>query len=229
MSKARVDKKIAAQRRINVALIEPILAKKPWERKRSELATVHVEISKAHCFDKINVSPDAELEVCQVATLEHFPQMGVAICREGEKGDKFYVVLEGSVYVETEAKGTLVTLFEGDSFGEIALLHESVRAATVYVEAAPCKLLTVSARDYERRIRPHHLIEENTKRREFNSIAAFENIDEESLKTLVNVTRIKRFRVGADIFTEGDIEHVVMFIIKGFVEAWKQVGDSKIL
>eukprot|EP00286_Rhodomonas_abbreviata_P022222 CAMPEP_0181293828 /NCGR_PEP_ID=MMETSP1101-20121128/3271_1 /TAXON_ID=46948 /ORGANISM="Rhodomonas abbreviata, Strain Caron Lab Isolate" /LENGTH=640 /DNA_ID=CAMNT_0023398437 /DNA_START=183 /DNA_END=2102 /DNA_ORIENTATION=- len=227
-SKQKVGEKAAERSRINVELIEPILAKKPWDRTFDQLAAVHAEISKAHCFDKIHVSPDAEFDLCKVANLEHFPTIGTAVFREGEIGDKFYVVLEGSVHIESQAKGMLVALFEGDSFGEIAVLHQTPRAATVYVED-PCKLLSVSAKDYDRRIRPFHVIEEEVKKREFRAIAAFESCDAEQLLKLVKVTTIRRFNVDTNIFKEGDDENFVMFIIKGFVEAWKQIGDGRLL
>jgi NADH dehydrogenase len=57
------------------------------------------------------------------------------IFREGDRGDRLYVVVDGEVAVvqETPGKGETVlrTLGPGESFGEIALLRESPRTATV--------------------------------------------------------------------------------------------------
>jgi CRP-like cAMP-binding protein len=55
---------------------------------------------------------------------------GEIIVREGEPGDRYFVVAAGHLDVSME--GAYVrTIGPGDGFGEIALLHEGVRTATV--------------------------------------------------------------------------------------------------
>ena len=50
--------------------------------------------------------------------------------RQGDEGDNFYIVEVGGV--EVEVGGTTVAqLKEGDSFGELALIYGTPRAATV--------------------------------------------------------------------------------------------------
>ena len=41
------------------------------------------------------------------------------IITEGDDGDEFYIILEGSVKVVDSKNGVLVTLFEGHCFGEM--------------------------------------------------------------------------------------------------------------
>ena len=57
------------------------------------------------------------------------------IFREGDRGDSLYVVVDGEVEVTRERPGQgpvpLVRLGGGDCFGEIALVKEAPRSATI--------------------------------------------------------------------------------------------------
>jgi ATP-binding cassette subfamily B protein len=73
------------------------------------------------------------------AIAEHFATerlpAGYTICQEGDPGDKFYVVVHGAVRVTIAGPSgeeqELSILQDGDYFGEIALLQDVPRTATV--------------------------------------------------------------------------------------------------
>ena len=75
---------------------------------------------------------------CLLATLatgEHFSiEAGVAVFHEGDLGNSFYVVLAGDVVVEKRRGDRVVELARfgpGECFGEMALVGNDVRSATV--------------------------------------------------------------------------------------------------
>ena len=79
---------------------------------------------------------EAVLEQISHAMREQMVREGDAVVTQGEPGDNFYVVAEGSLaaYVgDTESPSFVctATYAAGDAFGELALLYDTTRAATV--------------------------------------------------------------------------------------------------
>jgi ATP-binding cassette, subfamily B, bacterial len=56
---------------------------------------------------------------------------GTAVIREGEDGDRFYVVFAGMLSVSNSSMGEREILRPGDYFGEVALTMNVPRTATI--------------------------------------------------------------------------------------------------
>jgi Cyclic nucleotide-binding domain len=71
---------------------------------------------------------------------------GAVVMREGETGDQFYLIADGSAAVSVQG-APRPSLHRGDCFGEIALLRDIPRTATVTAEQ-PLRTLTLGREEF---------------------------------------------------------------------------------
>lgn len=83
---------------------------------------------------------------------------GTVVIREGEKGDRLYLLAEGRAQVSTAGPVdpvTLATVETGGMFGEIALLNMSHRRQATVTTLTPVLLLSLSGATLEKLLAAH--------------------------------------------------------------------------
>ena len=90
-------------------------------------------------------------KVSQILVKESHPE-GAFLFHEGDKGEKFYMIIAGAVRVSQAISGAgeeaLTILSKGDYFGEMALIDDSPRSADVIIHEN-CELLVISKKDFD--------------------------------------------------------------------------------
>jgi CRP/FNR family cyclic AMP-dependent transcriptional regulator len=71
---------------------------------------------------------------------------GRVLCREGDRGREFFVLVEGKVDVARKGR-RVATLGAGDFLGEISLLEQTPRTATVTAKT-PLRFFVLTPRDF---------------------------------------------------------------------------------
>ena len=82
---------------------------------------------------------------------------GKVLCREGQTGQEFFVIVEGKTDVTSKGKH-VATRGDGDFVGEIALLEDTKRTATVTAKT-PLRLFVLTRQDFRRLVNENRSIE----------------------------------------------------------------------
>jgi CRP-like cAMP-binding protein len=88
--------------------------------------------------------------IAQLADEVDLPQ-GKTLTKEGSRGREFFVLLEGSADVQRKGQ-RIATMRGGDFFGEIALVTNVPRTATV-TTSSPVRALVITDRDFRNLLR----------------------------------------------------------------------------
>ncbi len=175
------------------------------------------------------LTQDQLVEVARRVKPQIFPP-DTSIIRQGEVGDKFYILLDGKadVYL-TEAGGGQVLVNElkrGQYFGEMALLGNGVRTATV--KTSPETSVSVAALDeaaFNKLVKESHSLQDELKsiierRNIFDQLQILAQTlqKDQQGKTLIEYT------AGSEIIKQGDAGESIYFVLNGYVDVYVRDG-----
>lgn len=133
------------------ALLTVALRKPPGQRTDEELDLIFEEL--LHIKAVAHLSNSVKRELAAVLLFEPHSKAGTVLFSQGDKGTSWYIIWKGSVNVVTHGKGLVTTLHEGDDFGQLALVNDAPRAATIILRENNCHFLRVDKQDFNRIIK----------------------------------------------------------------------------
>ena len=102
-----------------------------------------------HRLKQIPLFAELDLEplrqIAELLVSEYYPK-DRTLFEKGDYGDKFYIIVNGQVEVSTD--DAEVVLDSGAFFGELALMDDAVRSASIRTRL-PTLFLTLSKRHFE--------------------------------------------------------------------------------
>jgi len=105
-------------------------------------------------------------QLSDVLTIENYPE-GSTVIKQGDGGDQFYLIEEGTADAIKDTEGTESVVFqykENDYFGELALLKDEPRAATIKATSA-LRVARLDRGSFKRLLGPlESVLERNTEK-----------------------------------------------------------------
>jgi cAMP-dependent protein kinase regulator len=200
-----------------------------FEAKKDDLSTFEQPVYKKSEFDlkriMMAIKTNSFFDNLSYKTRKSFSQAfepiqvskdTVIIQQGGENGDYFYIIGDGEVEfkVDDVAVGSASS---GQSFGELALLYSSPRAATVLTASMPTKLFRVDKNTFRNILHIQIVESEKAKTKRLQSVPFFKDLDESDIKRLGEAMAPRVFEAGDCLVKKGG-EGVAFYIIEGELE-----------
>jgi len=142
-------------------------------------------------------------------------ESGEKIITQGEVGDYFYVLEKGEVnfIVDNKQVGKGVA---GKCFGELALMYDTPRAATV-AAGVDCKLWRVNQKTFRSVLRVHDIKDLAESLEELRKVEILSGLDPSYLKKIVKALTVEEMKAGDVIMKKGDHGDKFYIVKKGLV------------
>ncbi|XP_056008026.1 cyclic nucleotide-binding domain-containing protein 2-like isoform X3 [Ostrea edulis] len=198
-----------------------IFEKDPDSRSEHECKRIHALLRGLKSFDKF--TERIQLYMCRSFRYQSV-EPGRVILRRGHVGINFYFIYSGSVFVNVEdidSKGirfekTETVLMRGDSFGELALLQDIRRTATITCRET-CEVLVVDKETFAK-VCPSIFQEELEEKEKFLSgltLFSPKYWTKEMMRTLCNEAQIQEYKTNKVVATDGKGEEWIYVCMEG--------------
>lgn len=213
-----------AHRRVSVsaeALNPNTFSKDNWkppvhQLSHDQLTRLNASVIKNFLFSQLD--EDSLRTIIFALEEKRYPK-NTEIIKQGDEGDFFYVLEKGTVDYLVDGK-VVNTSSDGSSFGELALMYNSPRAATV-IAKTDCIVWALDRMTF-RRI----LLEGTAKKRSLyenflKEVPVLQSLSSYERSKLADALNTETFKKGENVVTEGEAGENFYFIEDGDAEVIK--------
>jgi putative peptide zinc metalloprotease protein len=167
---------------------------------------------------------DIELLLARLGSERHSP--GTAIVRQGDAGDRFYIVRQGHVEVtQRDERGVtriVNQLDRGDYFGEVALLRDAPRNATC-TATVPTETLSLGRSDFDLLVKHRFALRDKVglslaRAGLLRRLPLFAELDGLQIQHVAAQLREEEFEAGVTFIRQGELGETFYLIESGRIE-----------
>ncbi|KAK9322991.1 cyclic nucleotide-binding-like protein [Lipomyces orientalis] len=149
----------------------------------------------------------------------------VTIIQQGDEGEKFYVIESGTVdyYINGDK---VSSSGPGSSFGELALMYNSPRAATV-MSTSPCVLWVLDGTTFRRILMERTASKRAMYEHFLREVPVLTSLTDWERAKIADALKALEFGAGDVIIKEGDVGEHFYLIEDGEAEVYKE-GEGKV-
>lgn len=203
------------------AFVPPRYEKTPEQTER-----IRKVLAGSFLFSSLD---DAELEIVILAMKEKVIESGVRIIQEGDDGNALFVIEEGKVDCMKKIDGeekVVKTCTPGDAFGELALLYNCPRAASVQ-STERAVLWELDRESFNSIVKEAAANKRNMYMDTLKRIPIFANMEEYEMMTIADALKMHAFEENTTILHQGDPGNDFFLVAEGECVAKKAFVDGQ--
>ncbi|EAS00948.1 cyclic nucleotide-binding domain protein (macronuclear) [Tetrahymena thermophila SB210] len=209
-------------------IIRPI-KKAPQIRSDHDIFLIQEVTKDIPFFQKyiLEGKEDVHQKSCKHMTYERF-NSGDMVFSQGDRGSKFYIILEGLVGIYIKIKNEqkkVKELSRGESFGELALINDAPRSASIKC-IVDCHFAVLDKKNY---ITLFQQILDNEIKKEISfypEIELFSNWNYNKMKSFYNHSFRIKVKKGDTIISESDNIDAIYIIASGEFVVKKKINND---
>ncbi|KZL84102.1 camp-dependent protein kinase regulatory subunit [Colletotrichum incanum] len=207
------------------------------EKSKEQLGRLQTAIEGNFLFSHLDEEQSAQ--ILGALNEKPIPAKGIKVISQGDAGDFFYVVEKGSFDVYVNSSGNLQpgpegmgqkvgTIQAGGSFGELALMYNAPRAATVISAESGCTLWALDRLTFRR------ILMESTfaRRRMYESfleeVPLLQSLTPYERSKIADALETQKYAPGETIIKEGDPGHSFFLLESGEADAYKGGSEESV-
>jgi CRP-like cAMP-binding protein len=200
------------------------LLRRPDQRSEDDVQLLVRATAEVKFFQTL--TPTQHAELCRDMSHEVVPAH-TTIYTQDEDGSSFYILYLGCCKMfATDAKQgwdnkCIAVLEDGASFGDLALLGNGKRAATVKTSTQTI-LFKIEKRSYERTLQQEQSKDLSLIIKFLRSVFIFSDFTEDELRRVAASMVRRKYRLGTTIIAQGDHADTFYFLLSGRVRVLKR-------
>merc|ERR1719410_2652919 len=184
--------------------------KKVVPKDEATMASLAKAIAKNVLFSHLDETERSDIFDAMFPTIA---SEGDVIIQQGDEGDNFYIIDQGEVDIYVSGK-KVVSLCEGGSFGELALIYGTPRAATVQA-ASRVKLWGIDRESYRRILMGSTIRKRKMYEELLAKVSILENLDKWERLTVADALEATSFEAGQAVVKQGQPGDDFYIIVSG--------------